>query len=267
MSKYIIGIIMVLLLLSCKSQKVAVKLPENKGKIPEISIAKDIVNSGHPFKTMKVKRMNVDLVINGMSQNFKANMAIARDSMIVISIIPLMGYEAMRIICLKDSLIIINRNDKTFHASSLGSYLNNYRIHTRFRDLQAVFTNEAFIYRSGDKERNLRENVVLQDGKILYKVALLMKGIKLTDQTITAEGTNYPIREIMVEDYQEKMNLSINYEGFRSHGSMEFPEIIYVNLIERENYIKLSIVYGQVTFDEPFNVNINIPENYSKIYM
>jgi hypothetical protein len=265
MSKNTVGILMVLMLLSCKSQKVAVKIPGTTGEKPDIANAASIVNRKHAFQTMKVKRMNVEMVINGVSQNFRANMAIARDSMIVVSIIPLMGYEAMRIICSEDSLIIINRNDKTFHASTMESYLNKYKIHARYKDLQAVFTNEAFIYRYDINAKDVKEDVGLMDDKILYHIALLVKGTKLSDQTITAEGSNYHIRNIMVEDYKENMNLSISYEGFRNHGPMKFPEMIYVNLKERKNYIKLGIAYGQVIFDEPFKVNISIPESYLQI--
>jgi hypothetical protein len=251
-------------MLSCKSTKVIVNKNDYLGKTDRVS-TEDIILERHPFKTLKVKRMNIDFEVNGKSQRFRANMALARDSMIVLSIIPMMGYEAMRIICTTDSLYVINRSDRTFHKSSMESFLSKYNVHAKYHELQAILANEAFIYRSSINETGMTRKMNMVDGKILYSIKWLLEGKRYTNQTFTVEEKNHHLQRIMVEDYLEHINMSISYAEYRSYGHWDFPEKIYVNVKERKNYIKLQIQYGQVIIDESIRVSLNIPESYSRI--
>ena len=144
LSKYLFGICLILLLFSCRSQKTVTRVSDPTKMITESSGAEVIFTTGHSFETMKVKRMNVDFVVNGIKDNFNGNMAVSRDSLIAISIIPFLGFEAVRILCTEDSIIVINRTDRTYHASSLDYYLKKYNIPVGFDDLQALLVNEVF---------------------------------------------------------------------------------------------------------------------------
>jgi hypothetical protein len=267
LSKYIFGIYVILLLISCKSQKpvTEIKGPEklvNRGLVPEA-----VFMTGHSFNTMKIKRMNVDFIINGVADNFNGKMAVSRDSMIVISIIPLLGYEALRILCTTDSIIVINRTDKTYHASSLDYFLKKYNINAGFNDLQAVFANEVFYYKAGYADLEYEKTVEVKAGNIYYIINSLVGNIKLTNQKITADSACSQIKDVFVSDYQRGVEMVVNYSDFNGCGTEYFPTSIIIDISDRRNNINLGIGYGQVIFDDEINVKFEVPKSYSRIYM
>jgi len=226
-----------------------------------------IFTTGHSFETMKVKRMSVDFVFNGIRDSFNGNMAISRDSLIAISIIPLFGYEAVRILCTKDSIIVINRADKTYQSSSLDYYLQKYNISAGFNDLQAVLANEVFFYKPGYMGVNYVKEVKMEGGRILFILELLIGRIKLANQKIAADSACYRIRDVFVIDYKRDMKIEVRYNDFNGCKIESFPNRIMIDIQDKSNTVNLDIEYGQVTFDEKINVKFEIPEDYSRIYM
>jgi hypothetical protein len=265
MSKYIIGINMILMLLACRSQRTVVESVDRAPVIEDAVAAEAIFQNMHSFETMKVKRLDIGFNINGVTDNLKGNLAIARDSLIIISVVPMLGYEVLRIMCTKDSIIVINRTEKSYHASSIEYYLRKYNIGARFSDLQAVLTNEVFLYMYGFEDRKYNKEIRFENGRVLYLIESLLGGIKLTNQKITAENPGGQIKNILVEDYQRNVNLYVKYDDFQNQELETFPGSIYIVIRERNNSINLNIEYGQVVFDDQLNVKFEIPANYSRI--
>jgi hypothetical protein len=265
--KYIFGIYVILLLFSCRTQKPVAEIKGPDKLINESHVPEDVFNTGHSFKTMKVKRMNVDFIINGVTDNFNGKMAVSRDSLIVISVIPVFGYEALRILCTKDSIIVINRTEKTYHASSLDYYLKKYNITAGFKDLQAVLVNEVFYYTAGYKDIEYEKTIEMQAGNMLYIINSLLGNIKLTNQTIAADSACFQIRDVFVIDYQRGVKMAVRYNDFNGCEMDSFPNSIIIDIQDKRNDINLDIEYGQVIFDDEINVKFEIPESYSRIYM
>lgn len=243
-----------------KNIEPAVENKENTG--PEA-----LLYSGYSFETLKVKRMNVDFMINGIKENFNGNMAVVRDSFIAISIIPLLGYEAVRILCSKDSIIVINRTDKTYHASSIDYFLKKYNIPATFNDLQAVLINEAFIYRANYKDVTYEERMEIEEGRILFFIESLLGSIKLTSQKITADSACNKIRDVFVFDYQRDVKMEVRYSDFDGCEIESFPNRISVDIQNEKSTVNIDIKYGLVIFDDKINAKFEIQEGYSRISM
>lgn len=236
-------------------------------EIKESTGPEALLYSGYSFETMKVKRMNVDFMINGIKENFNGNMAVMRDSFIAISIIPLLGYEAVRILCSKDSIIVINRTDKTYHASSIDYFLNKYNIPATFNDLQAVLINEAFIYRADYKDVTYEERMEIKEGRILFFIESLLGSMKLTNQKITADSACNKIHDVFVVDHQRDVIMEVRYSDFNGSEIDSFPNRISVDIQDKISTVNLDIEYGQVIFDDKINAKFEIPEGYSRINM
>lgn len=266
-SKYVFGLCMILLLLSCHTQRPVTKINEPALEIKKSAGPEAIFSSRYSFETMKVKRMNIDFMINGIKENFNGNMAVARDSFIAISIIPLLGYEAVRILCTKDSIIVINRTDKTYHASSLDYYMKKYNIPAEFNDLQAVLINEAFIYKADYKDVNYEKSIKIEEGRILFFIESLLGNMKLTNQKITADSTCYKIHDVFVVDHQRNIQMEVRYSDFNGCEIESFPNRISVDIRNKISTVNLDIEYGQVIFDDKINVKFEIQEGYSRFNM
>jgi hypothetical protein len=258
---------MIFLLLSCRSQKPITEVTESARVIKESIGPEAIFATGHSFETMKVRKMNVDFAVNGIRDNFNGNLAVSRDSLIAISIIPLLGYEAVRILCTKDSIIVINRTDKTYHASSFDYYLKKYNIPAGFDELQAVLANEVFFYKTGYKDIYFEKKFTMEGGRMLLIIESLMGNVKLANQEIAADSSCHNIRTVFVVDYRRGLHMEVRYDDFNGCEIESFPNRISVNIQDKISAVNLDIEYGQVIFDEPINVNFEIPEGYSRIYM
>lgn len=222
---------------------------------------------GHSFETLKVKKVNVGFMINGVRDNFNGSMAVSRDSLIVISVIPLLGYEALRIMCTRDSIIVINRPDKTYHASSLDYYLEKYNIPAGFNDLQAVLINEVFMYKAGFEDIKYEQSIKMVNGNFVFIVNALLGNIKLANQEFSADSASAQIRKVSVIDYQRGVKMAVKYADFNGLKMDSFPNNILIDIKDTRNEINLKIDYGQVIYNEPINVNFEIPDSYSRIYM
>jgi hypothetical protein len=265
--KYLLGIAVIFTLLSCRSNRPIVVADEATGYVIDSVTAVDVINKKHAFKTLKVKRMAVEFNVNGIRDNVKGSLAVSRDSLIIISVVPLLGYEVLRILCTGDSIIIINRVDKTYHASSLESYLRRYNIAAGYDEIQAVLINEPFYYNVEKQDRTYRERINLEDERISYFIESVMNGIKLTSQIISAKSDMWKITDVRVNDYMRNMRMNIRYEGFSVSKKKAFPDKILIELKERNNTINLDMEYGQILFDEKINAKFSIPEKYQRIVM
>jgi hypothetical protein len=267
MVRLAVGIGILMLLMSCRTQKIAMREKVTGDVPPEILTSGNIMSMAHPFETMKVRTMNVDFMFNGVSDNFKAKMAIERDSFIVVSVIPLLGYEAVRIYCTRDSIYILNRTDKTYIASSVDHYLAQYNVQAKFTDLQAILVNEAFVYSAGMDQLQLSENLA-QIGDVILLTLVSEIGEKdIFNQTITAGRDDQKIRTVLVKDYQQETDLFISYADFQRYDSVFFPGKIFINIKEKNHKINLAIEYGQIIFNEPVSIPIDIPKSYSRIIL
>jgi hypothetical protein len=226
-----------------------------------------VFHARHSFRTMKVKKMNIDFTINGLENNFKGNLAIYRDSLIIISIVPMFGYEAMRIMCTKDSAIIINRTEKTYHSSSLEYFMKKYNVPEGFNGLQAVLTNESFFYRSTFPEIENRKEVKVENGRLLYLIETILGNISVISQKITADAARGNINDMSVYDYQKNIGLSVWYYEFNEYGNTYFPERMRIELMDSRNSVSLDIAYGLILFDDPINAQFKIPDKYLRVYL
>lgn len=256
-----------LLLFSCRSQKPLTEVGRSSTEINESYLPEAVFSIGHSFETLKVKKVNVGFMMNGIGDTFNGSMAVYRDSLIVISVIPLLGYEALRIMCTRDSIIVINRPERTYHASSLDYYLGKYNIPAGFDDLQAVLINEVFIYRAGFEGIKYEQSIEMENGDIVFIVKALLGSIILANQEFAADSASAQIRKATVIDYQRGVKMAVKYADFDSLEKDSFPNNILIDIKDRRNEISLSIDYGQVIFDDRINVNFEIPDSYSRIYM
>lgn len=267
LAKYVYGMCVVIVMISCRTKKPVVTIDDTVKTIMEGSHPEAIFNTGHTFHTMKVKRMAIDFNINGIRDSFKGNMAIIRDSLIVISIIPVLGYEAFRIMCTKDSIVVINRRDKTYQIAGIDEYMKRYNMPAGFDNIQAVMANEVFYYGTGTGEGKQVKWIKTDSGQITYIIETSLGNTTTANQQIIADSACYCIKDINVIDYQRKVRLDIEYSDFERYEKVYFPGRMFIGIQDRRNSINLDVEYGQVIFDEPVNVIMETPKDYYKTHM
>lgn len=255
----------ILLLGGCHSQKEIsreVKPGADENNLRLISL---LEKRDYRFKTLKIKRVEVDLSIKGGSKKVRGNIAIYRDSMIVVSIIPVLGYEMLRIMCTEDSVIVINRTDKSYCATSFEHYREKYGLPIGFKDLGAMLTNEVFYYKDNYEDRVYERKLNKNGEKNLFMIDSFRDGRKITNQGMEIDSEGRKLENVFITDYERKMRINLEYSNFAGNDDRLFPRNIKVNLIEKNNSIKMEIHYGQIVFDDSIRVEFSHPTHYKRV--
>jgi hypothetical protein len=248
----------------CRSVQTISEADKSKATDPEGAVLSILENRSARFHTMKARKVDVDFYMNGVSEKVKGNIAIYRDSMIAVSVIPALGYELLRILCTEDSVIIINRPDKSFTASSFKYFQTRYKIPLCFSDLQAMLANKVFYYKEGYEDRVFEKKLNRSENNNLVVLDAFREGRRITNQGIEIDAEGQRLESMFIIDYDTKMKLGIKYQEFTEAGDILFPRQIIIDMVERNNSIKLELRYGQIIFDDSLNVEFSVPKNYTR---
>jgi hypothetical protein len=248
--------------MSCKTKRILtseesiykIDSPDNFSEWKTVSKGK--------YETLKIKRINGSSRINGDTQSFKTNVAVYRDSLIAISVIPALGYELFRFMCTKDSVIVINRHDKNYIASSIEKYSLKNGIPINFEDLQSILLNEVFIYQGNIQDRKYVESISEDNAIKVYRIESFIEDEKLTNQSLRVNhDISRPVQNL-IDDYNNKFHLKIGYNDFNSEGGYYFPKTMKLSMQDKDNYIDLNLDFGVIEFNETISVDFTVPANY-----
>ncbi len=201
---------------------------------------------------------------NGIAENLKGSIAVYRDSLIVMSIVPALGYEIMRLMCTPDSVIIVNRQEKYYEASSFENYMKKYGIPVDFFGIQSIIANEVFYYRYKTGDRNHRDSISTEEGRRNYIIESFIQGERTTTQSFTVDTSEFTLNGIYISDYKRRMSMNLVYGDFSDTEKDLFPMSLELNLFESSNSLRMILHYGQVRFDDSLNVDFAAPANYTR---
>ena len=113
---------------SCKpSEKIIRTVPDRN--VDRVALKNTLDSRKEHIKTLRFSKVKFDLQMDKDEFKVGGTIGLIKDSIIVVSIVPLMGYEMARIYCTKDSIIVINRSDKSFYKFT-SCKVRNYKICT-----------------------------------------------------------------------------------------------------------------------------------------
>jgi hypothetical protein len=214
---------------------------------------------------LKIKASNKIRMDEGKEFNFNSNIGIIRDSLLIVSIIPMAGVEIFRIYCDKDSIIIINREEKTYFQDSLNKYLRTKQIEFDLNDIIALLANEFFIY--GRIKNDINEINRMEEsrkiGVVQYKGETDNR--ESFGQVIYYNKLKGSIERIMISKENKIFYMNIVYRGKEKIKRLAFPEYISAEIVNEKNKLFVEMKIKRVEFEEVKYNRIKIPENYKRV--
>ena len=207
----------------------------------------------------RYKNGDSDLPIKGIIK-------IQKDSCIWVSIRPGLGIELARLLLTKDSIKFINRMKSEYFVEDYKYFEKQLNIKLDYKTIQAILTNEFFIYPA---KKTYRSGLV---GFKLSKVTgknILSKSRNLNNYTekqeVSISSTNNKILSILSEMTRQKRKLDIKYSNFYKLNNTLFPKSIDVKIVESDKNITLDFTYNKITVDKAFKPSFKISPRYTKI--
>lgn len=204
---------------------------------------------------------------SGETNSFDVNIRMHRDSVIWISITPLLGIEAARVLINRDSMVLMDRVHKEWKVRSFEYLGDLLRTPIDFDMVQSVILGNYFSYQRNEKIRSYYEEepyaILSTLNKRQVRRALEEKDpTRPVIQDFWIDG-NYRIIKSRITDDKLDRWVEANYSNFISVGERLFPQNIVVTFFASTPVI-MKISYSKVTNEEVVALPFTIPEKYQR---
>jgi len=251
----IFGVVLTIGLTGCRSTK------EITHKVVSGDVRKleSLLHQTYPFKTLDSK---VEFKFNpkqGVGASMRGTIRMNKDSCILISIQPFAGFEAMKCLIVRDSIVLVSRLHKIYSVEKLSQYA--FKEYVNISALQDVLTNRIFV--PGDQNPNER------------KIARFDRFHKNDTEGFRWAENSYILDFILNKDNQYAtlkayrpewdQQVLVNYSLFSAENDVDFPHSLVLTTEGlKENY-NFQIQYLKPQFNTPTDFRFEIPSSYKKV--
>lgn len=208
------------------------------------------------FRTFNAK-IKVDYQDNkGKQPDVTAIVRIVKDSAIWISLTAsILNIEIYRVLVKKDSVILLNKQEKVVQYHSLDYLQEVTQIPFDYKTLQDLLVgNPIFLDSSNIVSYKKTENQVL-----LMSVGLFFKHL------LTLSPDNNVLQHSKLDDVDMARNRTadITYTEYENKSGYNFSTYREITVSEK-NKLDISLKFKQYEFNKELSVSFNIPKNYTR---
>ncbi len=206
------------------------------------------------FTTFSAK-INVDYVdADDKRYNVNANLRMYKDSLIWVSINAIFGIEALRAVITKDSIKILDKQDKVYTARSIKYLQEVSAVPFDLSSLQDLFIGNAIF---------LDSNIVSYT-KTGNTISLLSIG-PLFKNLITVTEENRLIQRMKLDDVDDLRNRTgdITYSDYENKKGVDFATTRKITFAEKKK-LDIRLEFKQYNFNEALNFPFSVPKNYTR---
>lgn len=215
-------------------------------------------------------KFSADYKNKDTEHSFGGQIRIRKDSLIWITLSPMMGIEVIRLMISQDSIKFINRMNNTYFIGDyeyLNRFLNtniDYDILQAFligRDLSS-YENDKFRASIDEKYYKLSTS---ERQKLKKFVKSTEEAVKVYIQNIWLDPVTFKITKADVKEVKrEKIRMEASYDAFEPLGSQIFPGKVEYNIFA-ENNLFVKVNFSKVLVDEPQSFPFKIPASFQPI--
>ncbi len=206
----------------------------------------------------------------GKKNSFSGQIRIRKDSLIWISLTPMLGIEAVRLMISQDSVKMINRLNDTYFTGDY-EYVNRFlNTNIDFDLLQAfLLGNDLQFYEDGTFRASIDHGAYkLSTGerrKLKKFVRNSQENLKIFIQNIWLDPVNFKITHADVKEIRrDNIKLESTYDDFELVEGQLFPrKMTYV--IWAENTIRVKSDFSKMTINNPLQFPFKIPASYQPV--
>ncbi|MEI6434884.1 MAG: DUF4292 domain-containing protein [Bacteroidota bacterium] len=252
------------LFISCSPARQAMKAPLKEegadylfGKLKENELKFDWFSA----------KFSAEYENDGKENSFNGHIRIRKDSLIWISLTPLLGIEAVRLMISQDSVKMINRLNDTYFIGDY-EYVNRFlNTNIDFDLLQAFLLGNDLQYYEDGKFRAIvdRGEYKLSTGE-RHKLRKFVKSsnekLKIFIQNIWLDPVNFKITHADVKEIRkDNIKLESFYENFETVDGQLFPRRIQYT-IRANNTIRVKADFSRMGINVPQQFPFKIPSSF-----
>ena len=215
-------------------------------------------------------KFSAEYTNKGKKNSFSGQIRIRKDSLIWISLTPMLGIEAIRLMISQDSVKMINRLNDTYFIGDY-EYVNRFlNTNIDYDLLQAVLLgNDLQFYEGGKFRASIdRGEYKLATGerlKLRKFVRNSQEKLKIFIQNIWLDPETYKITHIDVKEIKrDNIKLESSYGNFELVSQQMFPKKM-TYIIWAENTIRVKADFSRMVINVPLLFPFKIPASYELV--
>ena len=264
-----IPVILLLIAASCHPTKKVVETPHPvklKGN-NVIELFDSLLAHQFDFEWLSAKA-DVDYTDqDNNSESFDVNIRVKKDSVIWISVTPLLGIEAIRVLITPDSMKIMNRLRKTYTARDFSFLDGLLKAHINFEIMQAVLVGNYFPYQKNEKLKSVYDDstFIILSTLNKHQTKRIMEEKDPTKPIIQDFWIDdyYRINKSKITDDRLNRTLQAEYSDFFEVGEKRFPQDLTVT-VTASSPLKIKVKYNKVTSGEAQSLPFTVPDKYER---
>jgi hypothetical protein len=203
----------------------------------------------------------------GKENSFSGQIRIRKDSLIWITLTPMLGIEAVRLMITQDSVKMINRLSDTYFIGDY-EYVNRFlNTNIDFDLLQAfLLGNDLQFYEEGKFraaiDRGEYKLSTSARAKLKKHVRNSQENLKIFIQNLWLDPATFKITHADVKEIRrDNIKLESTYTGFEPLENQLFPtKMTYVILAD--NTIRVNADFSKMTLNIPLQFPFKVPASY-----
>lgn len=214
-------------------------------------------------------KFSIDYIYDKKLTEFKGQIRVRKDSVIWLSFSPALGIEMARLKITNDSVLFINRINKTYLRGDY-DFINDYlQTNIDFDILQAIIIGNDFQFYDKTKFRasidNQEYKLSTAERRKLKKFVKLGETDRAFYQDIWLNPYNYKITRVNLKEIANDKKLEAYYGKFKDHDGQLFPFNILFE-ISADEKISVEVVYSRIRIDQSLSFPFTIPSKYERIF-
>lgn len=222
------------------------------------------------FNTLSAK-FSATYILNKKKTNFSGQLRIQHDSILWISITPMLGLEMARFVLTTDSIKYLNRMNSTYLLKDF-RFINQLLNKTLDFDMaQAFLTGNDFSLYETNTFRASVENdeyklITSNRRKLKRFVRRNEEEISIPIQSIWLDPESFKIKRVMLKEAErDSRKFTAEYSGFEMTDGQHIPGLISYKIETDKDKVRINIEFSKVLLDQELSFPFLIPEGYQKI--
>lgn len=257
---------------SCKSRQKAATTPTPIVPMENESV-QELMNrlDSSAFKAEWVSgKASVKTNQDGNETSFNITLRAKKDSIIWISISPLLGIEVARVMITPDSVMMLDRIHNKYQVNTFDAINKLLQLKVNFEIVQSLLYGNFFAYKKNENRFNsvyLEEKFYVLSSLNKNKLKRSLEEGDLTKpviQDVYINDNYFRIFKMSVLDQRINKSLLTEYEDFRQTEAGQFP-FKSKTKVKAEKELEINIDFGKLKVGEVQEFPFNIPSNFERV--
>jgi len=206
------------------------------------------------FNTFSAK-VNVDYQgADGKKYDVNANLRMYKDSVIWISITAIFGIEGLRALITKDSVKIINKQDKVYTARSVAYLQEMTALPLDLHSLQDIIIGNPVFLDTNILSYSKNENTIS-----LVSLGQWFKHLL----TISESSARIDNSKLDDSDPNRSRTCNLSYSDYENKKGVEFSSKRRITVAEKSK-LDIKLDFKQYDFNETLSFPFSVPKNYKR---